>query len=244
MNKNNYLIVISKNYWGANTSEKSAYYFLETFSEFMNIQQANQVTLFGDQVNVQSVKDTIYNTILNLPESTDTLFIYMNGHGNQTGDYNQDELQHKINENETPKDSLDELYQLPDGSIIDDELTSLLNNAVNLNDKLQKRLSIFLISDHCSSGSMIDNNPNMSFDWISIGSSLDFQDSYITGDGNVMTINLINLLKRQPETVKNSTTLEFYQLLDNEMHNSFIGDIQSCTMHVSYDAMLDIRPFS
>jgi hypothetical protein len=243
----NFLIVISKNYWGANTSEKAAYYFLETFSEFMDIPTQNRISLFGNDVNVNSVKNILYDTICNLPETTNTLFVYMNGHGNQTSDTNGDEMKTSVNINETPKDSLDELYQLPDGSIIDDELTHLMNNAVQSNINLStispKRIKIFLISDHCSSGSMIDNLPDLAFDWISIGSSLDYQDSYITGDGNVMTINLINVLKKNREIVKKSNVLDFYKLLDTEMIQSFIGDIQTCTIHVSSEEMLTIHPF-
>ena len=40
---NKYLLVISKNYWGANTSEQTAFTFSTTFSELVNI-PSTQIT--------------------------------------------------------------------------------------------------------------------------------------------------------------------------------------------------------
>lgn len=236
-----YLIVISKNYWGAHTSEKSGHEFLETFADILQIKREYIKSLFGNQVNVKSVKEILYNTIKNLPDEISTVFVYMNGHGNQTGDQNKDELAVPILYNETPKDANDELYQLPDGSIIDDELTTIFRSALN---ETKYKPVIFLISDHCSSGSMIDNTYiDPDFHWVSIGSSLDYQDSYITGDGNVMTINLLNVLRNNRQNIKNINVLDFYRLLDKEMKASFIGEIQSSTFHVSDSNMFQYKPF-
>lgn len=233
MNKN--LLVISKNYWGANTSEKSAYDFLNIFVRIIDIKESNCISIIGENVNVTNVKNALYNTVFNiLKDNTfnQILYIYMNGHGNQIYDTNQDEKS-AIEESETIKDNMDEIYQLPDGIILDDEITDIIEKAVR-DSGGENRLTIILISDHCSSGSMIDKKPT-SYDWITIGSSLDNQDSYITGDGNVMTNNLLNIL--QKIDVSTCNTMLFYRLLTEEMKNSFIGDIQTATLHVSHPKM-------
>lgn len=229
MNKN--LLVISKNYWGANTSEKSAHDFLNKFVEIIHIKKSNCVSMIGEDVNVNSVKNILYNTVFNILKNNtfnQILYIYMNGHGNQVYDTNEDEKS-PIEEGETIKDNMDEIYQLPDGIILDDEITDIIEKAVK-DSCGENRLTIVLISDHCSSGSMIDKKLT-SYDWVTIGSSFDNQDSYITGDGNVMTNNLLNVL--QKIDISNTNTMLFYRLLTEEMKSSFIGDIQTATLHVS-----------
>ena len=243
MNKN--LLVISKNYWGANTSEKSANDFLNTFVKIVDIKDSNCISMIGENVDVTSVKNILYNTVFNILKDNTfnhILYIYMNGHGNQIYDTNQDEKS-PIEEGETIKDNMDEIYQLPDGIILDDEITDIIERAVR-DSGGENRLIVVLISDHCSSGSMIDKKPSSydwssydrgSYDWITIGSSLDNQDSYIIGDGNVMTNNLLNLL--QKIDINTCNTMLFYRLLTEEMKNSFIGDIQTATLHVSHPKM-------
>jgi hypothetical protein len=72
---------------------------------------------------------------------------------------------------------------------------------------------------------MIDKG-TIHFDWISFG-------SYITGDGNVMTMNLLEVLKNNKTKIHDFTALEIY----------IFGDIQSVTIHVSDFDKLDIHPF-
>jgi len=235
MNKS--LLIISKNYWGANASEQSAKIFLNNFVKIVDIKESNCLSLIGENVNVTNVKNILYNTVFNILKNNtfnQILYIYMNGHGNQIYDTNDDEKS-PIEEGETIKDNMDEIYQLPDGVILDDEITDIIEKAVR-DSCGENRLIVVLISDHCSSGSMIDKKRDGgSYDWITIGSSLDNQDSYITGDGNVMTNNLLNVL--QKIDVNTCNTMLFYRLLTEEMKNSFIGDIQTATLHVSNPKM-------
>ena len=142
---------------------------------------------------------------------------------------------------------LDEIYQLPDGNLIDDEITDILTNAVKnkqltISSQNYIKPFVFLISDHCSSGSMIDNLPNKDdvFNWITIGSSLDNQDSLMTGDGNVMTINFLNLLSKINNDI---SAIEFNSLLQKEMKESFVGDLQTATFHISNKEMLGYKLF-
>lgn len=218
-----YLLVISKDYWGTQTSEKIALRFVNEFSDLIGIPKNNIIKLIGNDVSLSKVKETIYsfvNTCL-LDNSQDArLYIYINGHGNQITDSNKDEL-----------DGNDELYQLPDGNLIDDELTKIIDSAV-LNSNCLNRPTVCIISDHCSSGSMLDKS-QMFFDWISIGSSLDNQDSFVNGDGNVMTFCLLNILKSNKNIIYDLTPPQLYILLSKEMKNSFIGELQSCTLNMS-----------
>lgn len=244
-----FLLIISKNYWGALKSEETSIKFMNKLVEYLQIPKDNIHTLLGNNVNVNNVKKILYEFINNNYDDNREckFYIYINGHGNQIYDNNNDEIQDILHE-ETVKDSLDEIYDLPDGRIIDDEITEILINAVQ--DKLNKNKQrykpfICLISDHCSSGSMIDNVLQNIFNWISIGSSLDNEDSLMTGDGNVMTNNLLNVLEKLKtnNTINKITCLQFNEYLQKEMKESFIGDIQTATFHVSNKDMLIYKLF-
>jgi len=254
-----FLLVISKNYWGADKSVDTAVKFSNIFANYLNIQNDNIFKLMNDEVTVNNVKKILYEFIYNnLNDDIESkLYIYINGHGNQVQDINGDESIDII-EDQTSKDLLDEIYQLPDGNIIDDEITEIFIKAIKDKNKIYKddkniRPFICLISDHCSSGSMIDNFNNKEndvFDWISIGSSLDNQDSLMTGDGNVMTINLLNLLtklynERDNERYKmnNINAFDFNKMLQKEMKESFVGELQTATFHVSNKELLEYKIF-
>lgn len=240
-----YLLVISKDYWGTQTSEKIAHEFSKQLSTMLNISDNHITHLIGNDVSLSKVKDTIYhfvNTCLLDNPHEPKLYIYINGHGNQTMDANGDEMQTNVIENETYVDGQDELYQLPDGNLIDDELTRIVDNAV-LHSSAFSRPFVCIISDHCSSGSMIDKT-QLYFDWISIGSSLDNQDSFVSGDGNVMTFCLMNVLEANKDNISELTALNIFTLLNNEMKNSFIGDLQSPTFHVSHSSMMNYKLFN
>ena len=234
-----HLLAISKNYWGANTSELTASKFIDKFTNVIGIQMGNVESLIGDQVNVASVKQILYSNVykamsINTDITRPVVYVYMNGHGNQVFDTNGDENNFLL-QGETMKDNLDEIYQLPDGNIVDDEITDIIDKAV-IDSGCKQRLLVVLISDHCSSGSMIDNKP-VNYDWVTIGSSLDYQDSYITGDGNVMTCNMLNIFDKYSKEIRLYTAGYFYKLLDEEMKACFIGDMQLCTFHVSSESM-------
>ena len=242
---NKHLLAISKNYWGANTSEQTATTFSNKFSSLLSIPSNQITTLIGNEVTLATVKTTIgqfvYDALLN-NHYEPILYIYINGHGNQIVDSNGDEIQERIDPEETPVDAQDELYQLPDGNLIDDELTTIINNAVYSAQAIDRPL-VVLISDHCSSGSMLDKIHISWFDWISFGSSTDTEDSYITGDGNVMTMNLLNVMENNKDKLHDLTAIEFYQLIDKQMKESFIGELQHATIHVSNRNLLNIHLF-
>jgi hypothetical protein len=233
---NKHLLVISKNYWGANKAEDTALLFIEKFVDIVKIHNENITTLIGNNVTLQNVKQTIFDKvskISNLMTTDDNkyiLYIYMNGHGNQITDTNGDEMSNIV-DGETFKDANDEIYQLPDGILVDDELTFIINKASKNNSN--KKLFVVLISDHCSSGSMLDNNMELNFDYVTYGSSYDNEDSYMTGDGNVMTINFLSVLDKCKTFINECTSMSFFRLLDREMKESFIGDMQKVTIHVS-----------
>lgn len=240
-----YLLVISKDYWGTQTSEKIATDFSKQLATQINIPDNHITHLIGNNVSLQKVKDTIYsfiNTSLLDNPYEPKLYIYINGHGNQTMDANGDEITQTIDSNETNIDDQDELYQLPDGNLVDDELTRIIDNAV-LHSSAFSRPFVCIISDHCSSGSMIDKT-QMYFDWISIGSSLDNQDSFVSGDGNVMTYCLMNVLEANKDILSEMTALNLFTFLNNEMKNSFIGELQSPTFHISHSSLMNIKLFN
>lgn len=230
-----YLLVISRDYWGTISSESTALRFMDKFRVCAGIVEKNVMKLFGNEVTVSNVKKVISNAVKNalgLDVKRPRLYIYMNGHGNQVGDVNGDE-RNGICNGESLIDEMDEVYQLPDGNVLDDDITEVINCAVKESGCDDKKLMVILISDHCSSGSMIDK-VNVEFDWVSIGSSMDNQDSYVTGDGNVMTNVLLDVLC----DIKGCVVLECYRRLDKGIRESFIGEMQVCTLHVSCESML------
>ena len=231
---NKYFLVISKDYWGTQTSENIAQNFSNQLSNLLSIPENHITRLIGNNVSLSSVKNTIYsfvhNALLENPV-VPHLYIYINGHGNQTMDANGDEI-----------DRQDELYQLPDGNLLDDELTSLIDNAV-LGSNAFERPLICIISDHCSSGSMVDKS-QLYFDWISIGSSLDNQDSFVSGDGNVMTFCLMNVLEANKDILTDLTVMNLFSILQNEMKNSFIGELQIPTLHISNSSLMSYKLFN
>jgi hypothetical protein len=232
-----HLLVVSRNYWGANMSEKTAIMFTEKFKEFMCLDDTCITKMIGGSVSVSGVKDTLYKVVRGVMErgyDRPVLYVYMNGHGNQVTDTSGDEMIGVMCSGETIKDSMDEVYQLPDGNVLDDDITDIIQRGV-VESGSDGRLLVVFISDHCSSGSMIDKKL-VDYDWVSIGSSLDNQDSYMTGDGNVMTCNLLSVLGKNG--LKKCSAIEVYRLLEEEMKGSFIGDMQSCTIHVSSEEML------
>ena len=239
-----YLLVISKDYWGTQSSENIANAFSKQLSSLINIPTNNITHLIGSDVNLTKLKEAIYTFVNNsLLDNSHypRLYVYINGHGNQTMDANGDEIKQLTDNNETNIDGQDELYQLPDGTLTDDELTAIIDSGV-LHSGTFSRPVVCIFSDHCSSGSMIDKT-QLYFDWISIGSSLDNQDSFVSGDGNVMTQCLMNVLDINKNTLNDMTPLRLFTLLDNEMKTSFIGDLQTPTFHISHSSMMNFKLF-
>lgn len=234
------LLIISKNYWGANMSEKTANRVKQVFSKITDDDKIDY--LMGNCVNINTIKKKLEDWVSSKYKTSKIMFIYINGHGNQIRDNNGEE-----------SDNLDELLQLPDGNILDDEFTETINKCINidrgnkyinLEDKNGKPI-VFLISDHCSSGSMLDKRNDLKYNWITIGSSLDNQDSLMTGDGNVMTIFLLDIMDDliKNNKIKDITTDELFNELKKTMLESFVGEIQIPTLNVSSEEMRNIKPF-
>lgn len=130
--------------------------------------------------------------------------IYYYGHGDQIADKSGDE-----------KDGKDEIWQTQ--GIIDDEISKIFSNIHNSS-------TLYLFSDSCSSGSMIDKYYNKK-DWVTISSSNDRQDSLATSDGGVFTLwGLINAL----ETLDNVTPRNIHNYIKKNVQ------IQSQTSLLHY----------
>lgn len=102
---------------------------------------------------------------LNEPDNKGIVYYF--GHGCQVKDRNGDE-----------DDGMDEKWATQ--NILDDELSYIFNN-------INKTSVLYMFSDSCSSGSMIDkklNNKN----WVTISSANDKQDALTTSDGGAFTI--------------------------------------------------------
>lgn len=127
-------------------------------------------SLIGPKITKQSVIN-ILNELIDNVNKFDKVIIYYFGHGDQMRDVSGDE-----------SDGKDEFWKLFSGErMIDDELTQLFN-------KLKHNLChLLIISDCCSSGSMIDDNCEFK-NWVTIGSCTDSQSALAGSDiGGVFT---------------------------------------------------------
>lgn len=115
--------------------------------------------------------------------------VYYYGHGDQIRDTSGDE-----------KDGKDEIWQTQ--GIIDDEISKIFAN-------IHDSSTLYLFSDSCSSGSMIDEYYNKK-DWVTISSANDRQDSLATSDGGVFTLwGLIPAL----ETIEDCTPRKIHEYI-------------------------------
>ena len=93
--------------------------------------------------------------------------VYYYGHGDQVRDRSGDEI-----------DGKDEMWKTQ--GILDDDLSKMFTSMHNTS-------KLYVFSDSCSSGSMIDKKYNTK-DWVTFSSCNDAQDSLATSDGGVFTL--------------------------------------------------------
>jgi hypothetical protein len=150
-------------------------------------------------INKEKIISEMKNIALILEKPFNKSIIYYFGHGDQVKDFNGDEL-----------DGKDEIWKTQ--NILDDEISNIFKN-INVDSRL------YLFSDSCSSGSMIDKKINNK-SWISLSSSNDLQDSLSTSEGGVFT--LWGLIPCLENTLKNNSKLSFNDIYLFVKNNIFI----------------------
>ena len=163
-------------------------------------------------LNVEKILERNHNLVIkklneiaqDLSNPNKKAIVYYYGHGDQIRDTSGDE-----------KDGKDEIWQTQ--GIIDDEISKIFAN-------IHDSSTLYLFSDSCSSGSMIDEYYNKK-DWITISSANDKQDSLATSDGGVFTLwGLIPAL----ETIDNCTPRKIHEYIKKNIQ------IQSQTSLLHY----------
>jgi hypothetical protein len=220
---NKYCLVIAKDYWGTLMAVETGKKIYDFFISYELINGEHSTFVIGDSVSCSSVISSYKDNIQRLKEPNTILYVVMIGHGNQISDINSDEL-----------DGKDEIYQLPDGNITDDLLTNIIDE-----DIMDSTSLLVLISDHCSSGTMLDRHLISKSNWVNIASSLDYEDSYSSGEGNVMINCLLSVLDKEKDNIHELTILDIKNKLDIEMKESFIGELQHSCVSVSDDTIWD-----
>ena len=217
-----YLLAIAKDYWGTIKAVDTAVNLVDFFVKNKLVDINDVHDSFQD--DIPNVRHKLHDFVQLLQEPFTVGYIVMVGHGNQIPDANGDE-----------QDGLDEVYQAPDGTISDDEMTQLANSIHD--DSL-----LVLVSDHCSSGTMLDSSDSCTKSWVNIASSLPYEDSYTSGDGNVMTGCLLEVLKKH-DLEQGITVDDLDKCLVEEMKNSFIGELQHSMVSVSRTMVRDMKIF-
>jgi len=118
-------------------------------------------------INREKIITEMKNIADFLEKPNNKSIIYYFGHGDQVLDLNNDEI-----------DGKDEIWKTQ--NILDDEISEIFKNIDN-------KSRLYLFSDSCSSGWMIDKKINDK-PWITVSSCNDFQDWLATWDGGVFTI--------------------------------------------------------
>lgn len=136
-------------------------------------------SLIGNNIKRCSVMSELEGGAKWLCEGEDRrLIIYYNGHGDQTRDTSGDE-----------DDGKDEFWRLAGGGrVLDDEITSIFGKY-----GIPEGCALLVISDSCSSGTMVDKKlfdsySNIHGHWASIGACLDRESAFATSDGGVFTL--------------------------------------------------------
>lgn len=155
-----------------------------------------------------------------LKQPKNVALIYVAGHGDWQRDQNGDE-----------QDGMDEVWKTHyRETIVDDEIASIFST-------IHQTSYLIVISDTCSSGTILDLQFSKNQNCIAISSCQDYQDSLQTGDGSVMTYCLIEILKEKP------TYAELKHKLRQRML-TFIGDLQEEIVNVSNPQLWDLKCFT
>lgn len=152
--------------------------------------QLSHRKIIGRAITREKVLDCLHQAAEILSTPDQKVFVYYNGHGDQARDTSGDEA-----------DGKDELWKLMGGGrILDDEITLIFK------DKIHKTSILILISDNCSSGTMLDRKLFSSASggsWICLSSCRDHQDSLATSEGGVFTLyGLIPALEAGKRTIR------------------------------------------
>ena len=141
--------------------------------------------------------------------------VYYFGHGDKCRDTSGDEA-----------DGMDEVWSTQ--GIVDDELSALF---LRIHDSSR----LYLFSDSCSSGSMLDATNGRP--WVAIGSARDSQDSLATSDGGAFTMwGLIPALRGDTNPTPRQLAERIRAALDI--------DTQTCTLTAGDARVADEPMFS
>lgn len=193
------------------------------------IKMKNILRDFYFQTEITMLLDLHYkksSVLLELKEMADFLkephnvaLIYVVGHGDWQKDQNGDEL-----------DGMDEVWKTHyRETILDDEIKSIFST-------IHPSSYLVIISDTCSSGTILDLQFSKNENCIAISSCQDYQDSLQSGDGSVMSFCLFEILKEKP------TYAEIKHKLRQRM-SEFVGDLQHELVNVSNPQLWNLKCF-
>ena len=165
---------------GSDVAGRSA----DKFKAFVRTQNPQSTTaLIGSKLTRKAFKSKYAAALTNLAEPNTRVVVCMVGHGSQFADHDGDE-----------SDGWDEGFLTANGVLKDDELTDMLNRVAVHSTSL-----LILVSDHCSSGTMLDKQRSRpGKNWVNIASSQPKEDSFEVREGTAMLCSLLKYLRAFP----------------------------------------------
>lgn len=229
------ILLVSTNYSGHLQTYQSindGRRFIGTLSD-LGVEIESVTSLIGKKATLANIK-TELPRFLNKVERSNSKrgIVYLAGHGDQMVDRDGDE-----------KDGMDEFWLTDDRARLSDDY---LSTEIERESSLFGYQSIYMvISDHCSSGTMVDKSIAKKSRWISIGACRDRQSAIMTGDGGVMTQSLIKALLHAHEKDGNLQNLAI-ESLEKQMESIEKEDwshIQDISFRYSHDHLRELTFF-
>ena len=177
-------------------------------------------------LNEKYIKKTAIDQMKNLAQYLNTPgnvgIIGCFGHGDWQRDKNGDE-----------EDGMDEVWKTHRReTIVDDEIADIFRN-------IHPEACLIVISDSCSSGTVLDLQYDKRIKCIAISSCRDSEDSIQTGDGSVMSYILMNILRKNPKITYSHLMVEMQKNM-----GEFIGNLQHFQINMSQKSLWDYPIFT
>lgn len=222
INQQTHVLIMASNYSGSWTLYQSVNDANKMKQVFENQYDIEDIKMYVNENYIRSnVIPAMKLLARKLKQNNQIGIIYCAGHGDWARDRNGDEM-----------DGMDEMWKTHrHESILDDEIANIFHD-------IHPSSQLIVISDTCSSGTVLDLQFNNHINCIAVSSCQDPQDSLQTGDGSVMSYLLMKIIVKNPLITYKNLKIK----LEAKM-KKYVGDMQKCNINVSREELWDLSIF-